>query len=278
MDRTRFRGALLGLAIGDAVGTTVEFKPRGSFEPLTDMIGGGPFNLEAGRWTDDTSMALCLAESLLESKGMNLTDQLERYVRWYRHGLWSSKGYCFDIGNATRTALEHFEATRDPYSGSTDPYSAGNGSIMRLVPVVLYHARDKQAAIAAAIESSRTTHQAPSCLMICGAMAELLCDLLNGIRPQLPIAPDSEIVGSGYVVKSFEAALWAFQGSNTFEEAILRAANLGDDADTTAAVTGQLAGAWYGVRGIPQHWRERCYRAAEIVARADQLYDVAMQP
>lgn len=278
MDRGRFRGALLGLAIGDAVGTTLEFRPPGSFEPISDMVGGGPFRLEAGRWTDDTSIALCLAESLLACQGMNLQDQAERYLRWYRQGYWSSKGYCFDIGNATREALERFEKTGEPRAGSSNEYSAGNGSIMRLAPVVLYHARDLDAALAAATESSRTTHQAAACLDACRTLAGYLWPLLRGERPVNQTLPNQSIRGTGYVVESLEAAIWAFEHATNFEDAILRAANLGHDADTTAAVTGQLAGAWFGVRAIPQHWRERCYRAAEIVALADQLYDAAVRP
>jgi ADP-ribosyl-[dinitrogen reductase] hydrolase len=278
LDRGRFRGALLGLAIGDAVGAAVEFQPRDTFPPLTDMIGGGPFSLEPGRWTDDTSMALCLAESLIACGGMDLHDQAQRYLRWYRHGVWSSKGYCFDIGNATRAALERFESTGDPLSGSTDPYSAGNGSIMRLAPVPMFYARDRAAAIANSRESSRPTHQAATCLDACGELGEILVDLLHGVRPAMPTLSREEVRGTGYVVDSLKAAKWAFSAGNTFEECVLLAANLGDDADTTAAITGQMAGAWYGVRGIPDHWRNRCYRAAEIVALADQIYELAVKP
>ncbi len=278
LERGRFRGALLGLAIGDAVGTSVEFRPRGTFEPLTDMTGGGPFALEAGRWTDDTSMALCLAESLLASDGMDLKDQMERYLRWYRQGVWSSKGYCFDIGNATRAALERFEQDGNPLAGSTDPHQAGNGSIMRLAPVVLFHAHNREQAIEASRESSRTTHQSVTCLNACEELGGRLYDLLHAERNHLDSFASrtaDSVRGSGYVVDSLDAATWAFAHGNTFEECILLAANLGDDADTTAAITGQMAGAWFGVRGIPEHWRERCYRAAEIISLADQLYDAA---
>jgi ADP-ribosyl-[dinitrogen reductase] hydrolase len=132
--RSRYRGALLGLATGDALGTTLEFQPPRSFEPIDDMLGGGPFGLEPGEWTDDTSMALCLAESLVESRGFDPVDQLRRYVRWYRHGHNSSTGACFDIGITTREALHRFEQSESPFPGSTHPRSAGNGSIMRLAP------------------------------------------------------------------------------------------------------------------------------------------------
>ena len=116
----RYKGSLLGLAAGDALGTTLEFRSPGSFEPLKDMIGGGPFRLAPGQWTDDTSMALCLAESLIECRGFDLIDQLERYVRWYREGYLSSTGGCFDIGNTIRSALVRFEISREAYCGSTD--------------------------------------------------------------------------------------------------------------------------------------------------------------
>ena len=127
----RARGALLGLAVGDAIGTTVEFKPRGSFKPLTDMAGGGPFGLEPGQFTDDTSMALCLAASLIDN-GFDLQDQMERYTRWANEGYMSSNGRCFDIGIATRGALQRFKRNGNPQAGSTDPNSAGNGCLMRL--------------------------------------------------------------------------------------------------------------------------------------------------
>lgn len=156
----RYRGALLGLAAGDALGATVEFEQRGDFNPVTDIVGGGPHRLEPGQWTDDTSMTLCLAESLIECQGMNLTDQLERYVWWWREGHLSSKGYCFDIGNATSAALSNFERTGDPHSGSTDPHTGGNGSIMRLAPAPLYFAPHPPAAIEKSAESSLTTHGA----------------------------------------------------------------------------------------------------------------------
>src|ERR1044071_3048228 len=127
----RVRGCLIGLATGDALGTTLEFKSPGTFKPITDMVGGGPFWLRPGEWTDDTSMALCLAESIIETRGFDPVDQLRRYVRWYRHGHMSCKNCCFDIGNTTRMALHIFERTGEPYCGSTDPLFAGNGSLMR---------------------------------------------------------------------------------------------------------------------------------------------------
>src|SRR5262245_49481141 len=124
MHKSRFRGCLLGLACGDAVGTTVEFTRPGSFPPLEDMVGGGPFRLKPGEWTDDTAMALCLATSLTEKGAFDPLDQMQRYVRWWRQGYLSCTGSCFDIGNTVRAALQRFETTGEPYCGSTDPRSA----------------------------------------------------------------------------------------------------------------------------------------------------------
>ena len=306
--RDRFLGALLGLAVGDAVGTTVEFRSPGTFQPVTDMVGGGPFDLAPGQWTDDTSMALCLAESLIERGGFDPADQMRRYVRWWREGHLSSTGTCFDIGNTVKAALQSFERTGEPFSGSTDPYSAGNGSLMRLAPVVLYFASDPVRAIEHADASSRTTHGAATCVDACRYFAALLVGALQGrgrrellsdhFTPvpgywaQHPLAPEiaeiargsfkerepPEIKGSGYVVRSLEAALWAFYRSENFRDGCLLAVNLGDDADTTAAVYGQLAGAFYGASGIPSEWRHSVSMADEIGAFATQLHQAGADP
>ena len=131
-EQSRFRGCLLGLACGDAVGTTVEFTARGRFTPVTDLVGGGVFDLPPGAWTDDTSMALCLASSLTELGRFDPVDQMRRYRRWVDEGYLSSTGKCFDVGNTVYDALERFQQTGEPFSGSTDTWSAGNGCIMRL--------------------------------------------------------------------------------------------------------------------------------------------------
>jgi ADP-ribosylglycohydrolase len=182
--RDRIRGALIGLAVGDAVGTTVEFKSPGTFPPVTDMVGGGPFNLRPGQWTDDTSMALCLAESLIECKGFNALDQMQRYVRWWRKGHLSSMGRCFDIGNTTRAALARFEQTNDPFAGSTDPNAAGNGSLMRLAPVAMFYAARPEEGIAACGESSRTTHGSREALDACQYFGGLLIGAMNGVSKE----------------------------------------------------------------------------------------------
>jgi len=298
----RFRGCLLGLAAGDALGTTLEFRSPGSFAPLTDMVGGGPFRLAAGQWTDDTSMALCLAQSLVECKGFDPSDQMARYVCWYREGYLSSTGHCFDIGNTVRGALERFERTGEPYCGSADPRSAGNGSIMRLAAVPLFYSQVPREAIAKAGESSRTTHGAAAAVDACRYLAALLVGVVNGVDKQTLLAEryspipaywkqnplvdeidaiaagsfkrkqPPEIQGTGYVVRSLEAALWAFYHANSFREGCLLAVNLGDDADTTGAVYGQLAGAFYGAEGIPVAWRSKLAYRELIASLAERLF------
>jgi ADP-ribosyl-[dinitrogen reductase] hydrolase len=176
----RFRGSLLGLATGDALGTTLEFTTPGSFSSIYDMVGEGPFRLKPGQWTDDTSMALCLGESLVECKAFDPADQMKRYLRWYREGYLSSTGVCFDIGNTVREALEHFERSHNPNCGSTDPKSAGNGSIMRLTPVPLLYARDAAEAIEKSGESSRTTHGAQEAVDACRYLAGLIVGAVQG--------------------------------------------------------------------------------------------------
>jgi len=283
MDRIdRFRGALLGLAAGDAVGTTVEFMARGTFSRVNDMTGGGPFHLEAGQWTDDTSMALCLAASLVECGRFDARDQIERYCRWMDTGYMSSNGRCFDVGVTVRAALARFKQSGEPFAGSTDPRSAGNGSLMRLAPVVLFFHPDHDAAIHHAGESSKTTHGAPEAVEACRLFGALLCQALDGatkdaiaacgvtfaqqLREPKVVAIAAracrhnradEVKGTGYVVESLEAALWAFHTTDSFEAAVLAAANLGDDADTTAAICGQIAGAFYGELGIPARWLDK---------------------
>lgn len=301
----RYRGALLGLACGDALGTTLEFKPPGTFKPVTEIVGGGPFRLKPGEWTDDTSMALCLAESLIECKGFDPTDQMKRYLRWYREGHLSSNGRCFDIGNTTRGALMRFERTGEPYSGSRGKWVAGNGSIMRLVPVPLFFASDPEKAIELSGWSSLTTHAALVCIDACRYLGALIVGAVRGASKEellsemyCPVVGHwnhrllaSEIAaiargsfkkknppaikGTGYVVQSLEAALWAFHNSHSFEEGCLKAVNLGDDADTTGAVYGQLAGAFYGAEAIPEGWRKKVVQRELIVSYAEKLAELA---
>jgi ADP-ribosylglycohydrolase len=298
----RYQGCLLGLAVGDALGTTVEFKAPGTFSPMTTIVGGGPFRLDKGQWTDDTSMALCLAESLVKCGKFNALDQMARYTRWWKEGHLSSNGRCFDIGNTVSRALRQFDRTGDPLAGSIDPYAAGNGSLMRLAPIPLFFASDPEEAIRMSAESSSTTHGAETCLDACryfgglivGALQgnskeQLLSDNftpVSGIGRRQPLCgkiqeiacgsfkqkEPPEILGSGYVVQSLEAALWAFYKSETFAEGCLLAVNLGNDADTTGAIFGQLAGAYYGIAAIPDEWCACITRLDLITSMAHDLF------
>jgi ADP-ribosylglycohydrolase len=249
-------------------------------------------------------MALCLAESLIECRGFDPKDQMERYVSWWKEGHLSSTGECFDIGNTTRTSLSAFLRTGNPFSGPTDPRTAGNGSLMRLAPVPMFYANDPQAAIEKSGESSRTTHGATVCIDACRYFGALIVGALKGEeketilsdhychvpgywdeKPLIPgiaeIAAGSfkyknppEIRGSGYVVQSLEAVLWAFYHSNTFDEGCLMAVNLGDDADTTGAIYGQIAGAYYGEEGIPRKWLSILTNRNLISSLTDQLMHI----
>lgn len=290
----RIKGALVGLACGDAVGTTLEFKARGSFEPITDMVGGGPFKLEVGQWTDDTSMALCLAHSLLSQKRFDPVDQMNRYCNWYQHGYMSSNGKCFDIGITVSNALRNYLNTKEPYSGSVDEYSSGNGSIMRLSPIPIFFHNNYEDCIKYAGESSRTTHGSDECVDSCRLFTSLLFNAFrasdklsifanNTYQPYckkvISIANKdflkfdySQLTGSGYVIESLESALWCFMKGESFEDCILLAANIGNDADTTAAICGQLAGAYYGFSNIPSHWRSSITMATEIEDLAVELF------
>jgi len=261
------------------------------------MIGGGPFGLAPGHWTDDTSMALCLAESLLNKSGFDPADQMARYLDWWKSGYLSSTGHCFDIGITVRQALVKFQQTGNPFAGSTDPQTAGNGALMRLAPVALYYYPDVAKVLARCGDSSRTTHAAPEAVQCCALLGMALAKALageskaslldlNDVAVSEPKVVNiasggfvgkrrDEIIGSGYAVASLEAALWCFHHTDTFESAVLEAANLGDDADTTAAITGQLAGAHYGSKRIPQRWLDRLHMRAEIEATAESLLSAA---
>ncbi|TCZ54239.1 ADP-ribosylglycohydrolase family protein [Roseicella aquatilis] len=272
-------GALLGLAVGDAVGTTLEFRPRDSDPPLTDMVGGGPFRMPPGGWTDDTSMALGLADSLVALGRFDGGDIMRRWLRWMEQGAYSHTGTCFDNGHQTATALRRF--ARD---GSLPPptEAAGNGAIMRLAPVVLFALREapeRRRLIAADLagRQARLTHNSNAAAATAETMAGLLHDLLHGAGAEAlgAVAVERGLVRSGgYVRDTWDAARWAVASTGSFREAVLAAANLGEDADTTAAVAGQIAGALYGCAGIPAGWLERLLWRREIETLGRLLIDV----
>lgn len=282
----RHRGTLIGLAVGDALGAAVEFQRPGSFLPVIGYRDGGPHGLEAGEWTDDTSMALALADSIA-TVGWDLNDQADRYVAWWQSGQYSVNGRCFDIGITTRSALSQYLVQKNALvAGDRSERASGNGSIMRLAPVPmrfgqLYPQRLAELSRLAA-ESSLPTHPSEQCVSACRYLATVLAALLHGEEREVVLSPNWKslgelqaiqplhplileiargsfrhqqppaIEGSGWVVKSLEASLWAFHAADSFEDAVLKAVNLGDDADTTGAICGQLAGAYWGESGIPK--------------------------
>jgi ADP-ribosyl-[dinitrogen reductase] hydrolase len=258
------------------------------------MVGGGPFNLKPGQWTDDTSMALCLATSLVTVGAFDAIDQMNRYCNWYEHGYLSSTGDCLDIGNTVRQALYQYKTSGNPFSGSTNPRSAGNGCLMRLAPVPMFYFPSRDHVLHFSGESSRTTHGAAECIDASRLFGDILFRALSGAsKTEILFGNDLEIIaspsiqsiacgdyqrkrvndirGTGYVVASLEAALWCFWTTETYEQAILAATNLGDDADTTAAICGQVAGAYYGEPGIPIHWLRQLAMRDKITELADQL-------
>ncbi|WP_325169977.1 ADP-ribosylglycohydrolase family protein [Methylobacterium sp. C25] len=288
--RDRAQGALLGLAVGDALGTTIEFTRRDAQHLHTEMLGGGPFDLRPGQWTDDTAMALALADSLISCQAFNPHDIATRFVSWWQDGVYSCTHDCRDIGLTTREALASFIRTGNPYAGSSDPTTGGNGSLMRLAPAALFALHDDEAADQLARNQSRITHAAPQAVEACALLVQLLREAIFGqpdvLRPRLwsgdlaiaTIVSGSwrkksrdQIRSSGFVVHTLEAAIWAVGNTSTFEDALILAVNLGEDADTVGAVTGQLAGAIYGAAAIPSRWLHTLSWRSKLFKVADQL-------
>jgi len=293
----RAQGALLGLAIGDAVGTTLEFQRRDQGH-VDDMVGGGPFRLAPGDWTDDTSMALCLADTYAAKGEFDYATFAGALVRWYRQGENSVNGRCFDIGNVTRRALEGWETHGLAWSGNSDPSTAGNGSLIRLAPTAIYRRHSLSATWRESATQSTVTHDALEVLDCCSLFGAQLHLALNGADKQEALAPRvrplksramiinageyklktrEQIRSSGYVVDTLEAALWAVWHTDNFRDAILLAANLADDADSVAATAGQIAGALYGVSGMPPEWVAKVAWSQRIVDLAQKLFERSPQ-
>ena len=301
---SRARGALVGLAVGDALGTTNEFQPAGSFEPITDMVGGGVFDLEPGQWTDDTSMALCLADSLLAQGRYDSFDVMERYDRWRKDGYRSSTGTCFDIGNQVMRSLWDFEVNQRVPRTAQRTTSAGNGAIMRLAPVVIagFEHREIREIVATAGLSARETHYSVEAEAATEVFAALLVGALLGWAPEHIINVGWASTGpafdemaarvistdpaeraawekntSGYIVNGLRLAVHGLLDFGSFDEAVLAIANMGGDADTNAAIYGQLGGAYFGVEAIPASWRSTLYQGEEIDALARALVDLRLE-
>jgi ADP-ribosylglycohydrolase len=300
--RERFQGALMGLAVGDALAVHTQFRKPGSFAAVGDLLGGGPFDLPRGAWTDDTAMALLLAESLLEQEGFDAQDQVERFARWQREGYGSATGQCVGIAANVARALATAQYKRKPFAGSHDPEQLDKEGLSRVAPVVMYYFADAAVAVARAVEATRITAQAPMVLDCVRLLAAMLHQSLAGrdkpaiLRPPrdtwfksntrlevLAVYEGSytrrsppEITGGGHIVQALEAALWAFHSSDTFREGALLAANLGHDSDVVTATYGALAGSHYGVSAIPGIWRNSLIKQEVVRDTADRVLTHAL--
>lgn len=289
-------GAFFGLIIGDALGAAFEFKKRDSFEKITDMQSGGAHGLKAGFWTDDSSMALCLAQSLIETD-FDLIDQLDKYLSWYQDGYLSSTEKAFGIGANTAKSIEYFKK-----NGKLPPESdraAGNGSLMRLAPVAIYFRDDFEQAVEFSGKSSLSTHNnlmaVDSCKYFGGLLQQFINSRIEMDAFKTKVIKDTavdleldervikavngafnkkreEIKSDGFVINSLEAGLWSFINSNNFKEAVLNAVNLGNDTDTIGAITGQIAGAYYGFNSIPDKWITKLAKFSLIEKTIVKLY------
>ena len=295
----------MGLAVGDAVGTTNEFKVAGTFKPITDMVGGGPFLLKPGQWTDDTSMALCIADSLLAKGHYDSFDVMERYQRWFSKGYRSSTDRCFDIGGQVRAALFDFEHEQRVPVTAKRSNRAGNGAIMRLAPVVIagFEHREIREIVVTAGLSARETHYSVEAEAATEVFAALLVGALLGWAPEhiinvgwastgpafdemaarvISTDPDEraswESETSGYIVHGLRLAVHGLLDFPSFKDATLAIANLGGDADTNCAIYGQLGGAFYGIEAIPASWRSTLHQGEEIDALARALVDLRLKP
>jgi len=301
--RGRFLGALIGLATGDAVAAATQYRRPGSFTPVGDMLGGGPFDLPRGAWSDDTAMALCLADSLLERNGFDARDQMERYRRWQQQGYLSATGQCVGITANTARAIAMAQWRRQALFGSHDPSQQDPEPLSRVAAAVLFFFATSGEAINQATEAARTTCQAPAVLDSCRALARALYAALTGQpkaivleRAALAVTPSGSTTGtapaaggtasgSAPVVAqrvgssapaALAAAVAAFGATDNFRDAILYAVNLGGDSDVVAAVCGQLAGAYYTVKAIPTSWYNGLMQKELISGYADRLLAHAM--
>jgi ADP-ribosylglycohydrolase len=263
------------------------------------MTGYGTYDLPPGTWSDDSSLTFCLADSL--TNGFDLTDISNRFVQWYRKAYWSADGDVFDIGIATRKALQNIEAGVSPaLAGGVDEMSNGNGSLMRILPLAFYTVEmDRKDRFEIVRQVSSITHRHPRSIFACIYFVEMAVRILRGMRVEdayvetngslksmvereslldpnelihfsgifsgdLGKRGEETISSSGYVIHTLEAAIWCLLHSKSFEESVLKAVNLGEDSDTTGAVVGGLAGIVYGEDQIPQHWLKQLARVEDI--------------
>jgi ADP-ribosyl-[dinitrogen reductase] hydrolase len=275
--RSRFLGALFGLAAGDALAAATQYRRPGTFTPVGDLLGGGPFDLPRGGWSDDTAMALCLADSLLECNGFDARDQVERYRRWQKDGYLSATGQCLGITASTARALALAQWRRQLYSGSHDPTQLDPEPLSRVGVAVMFYLANSEEALRQATESARPTCQSPAVLEACCTFADLMRAALSGESKPSILAQAAALAAAAppespsSASEVLAAALWAFGTTTTLRDALLRAVNLGGHSDVVGAVCGQLAGAHYTVAAIPAGWRNSLIHKDLIESFADRL-------
>ncbi len=300
--RERFQGALMGLAVGDALAAHTQFRKPGTFAPVGDLLGGGPFDLPRGAWTDDTAMALLLAESLLKRDGFDAHDQVARFARWQREGYGSATGQCVGIAANVARALATAQYKRQPFAGSHDPEQLDKDPLSRVAPVVMFFFADIATCVSRAAEAARVTAQAPMVLDCVRLLAAMLHQALSGRDKAAILKPPRDawstpntrlevmalydglyarrgppdITGGGHILQALEAALWAFHESDSFREGALLAANLGRDSDVVSATYGALAGAHHGVSAIPGIWRNSLIKKEVVIDTADRVLTHAL--
>ena len=302
-EQSKYIGSMLGLAIGDALGAPVEFLPRDSFVPIKEYRTGGKFNVSLGEYTDDTAMALCLAQSLIDCKGVDQKDQLGKYLLWFQDGYMSATGRSIGCGKTILRALHRYMSRDCSECGNSRlSKGAGSGSLMRVAPVVLYYMQSPKIAMQMAEKSSYTTHGLKICADACRVYVGLIIGAVQGMQKEELLSEAyfewmcdldrsykyediihavmeggykkknrAEISSGGYVADTLEAALWAFYRTDSFDEGVVLAVNLGFDADTVGAVYGQLAGAYYGVEGIGDSFVDGVIGQKKIVDMALRL-------
>ena len=302
----KVKAVVIGHAIGDALGVPVEFASRAELDnaPVTDMEGYGTYPVPAGAWSDDTSMLLCTMDALIKY-GLDYDRIMVNFGKWYYNDEFTPTGEMFDVGNTCSTAIENYVVYKKHYTmcGLNGERDNGNGSLMRIHPVVLYLAKkdiDFKEKIEIVHTMSALTHAHDRSKIGCGIYAFVLWELLNnptlqGVKDGLNKAYDfykdnkeivyynrifqktfiitkrEEIQSSGYIVFTLEAALWCLFATSSYKEAVLKAVNLGDDTDTVAAVVGGLAGALYGYEAIPQEWKSILIKFQEILGLCEKL-------
>ena len=283
-------GMFVGLAIGDALGAVLEFQePREPENYVRCYLEGGAHKASIGEWTDDTSMALAMAKSLLEKKSFDANDIMSKFCKWYKGGEFSPRGKCFDIGGTTAIALSSYlhEIVKDeyvlqPYRGRTAHDSSGNGALMRLAPVIMV-AQDPYHAMQLATQQTLLTHGSNICVDYSVMLAEELYygyPISRYSSYKLPLDIDrNDVMSGGYVKETYECAWWAFQTTNNFVDCITKAVNRGHDADTSGAVAGMIAGRYYGITNIPSYfkdnlmWYDKLYQTAIDLCNMEWKYE-----